>query len=1821
MAPSAAPLPSAAAVEQHHESFRRCVDDWDSRVSVLTHQDCLPFLFIFLIPRLLPTLVSASCLTSPASFNPFLPPYPFLLLHPPSSISPCLPHPLQVLHRLLPRLLLFGKSPAVNPHSSATPESSSSNAASSVVGGTIADQHEDGDAGEAGDSDAEDRGDREEREGRDGDGGSEESQEERDDSRGLGGPAEARGEGGTSKSGRPQGDDSEAGRDRSEEDSKKCEESDSVEEAEEAGWEGGSAVEEGREGTGGVEGEEQQQVARVLVELQALVLVGKDLTATMEELLVLLVTLVGGEDGRGAGWWDGGLGEGEADEGLQELLRSDWFKSTEYFTVSVLMELQALVLVGKDLTATMEELVVLLVGLVGGEDGRGAGWDGGLAGGLGEEEADEGFRSFFPALDALAAGAAVLLVIDSALAANPAVARGIAAYNRMLQAVRCNMEAYSSVHSGAKRYQKQRGRSSRGQREEFELSLAELQGLLMMLEAAIGPQGQEGTFFQSWKESVARAVGPEAPPVAAAAKAGKGGKGGRAKASGGRQVLSGRALWRQQQKWLLPLVTHLNASAYSALHAIGSHSEQHNTRRHLAGCIALFLSLAPIAASGYEKQLMKATPSLFEAVRLHPLLPLAGPLPLSASLPPLLALHLPPALLAVSPAPFSALGEGKGGGKAGAKGAGGKGGVKAVKGSAEKRGNGGESARGVREVCEDVLRGALDRANEDLPRLASAFPPLAASLSAALRLPLSLSLQCDLLEEAVGSQVKLVEQTLAVTCNARHQVQTLLDLHASLRVSLKRRQIVLVAAVLQAIKQVEAALAACLPSLSLHLPLYQQHLLRQLNAALLPLQMDQLAKLPWPSPLQAHPTTGDVEGGSEAMGGGGGGMEGEVAGQPSSSSVATLLASAPPPAGSLFPWSNRAAMDTHKKLVNSIATVSPLLVTSSCLPPVPVSPSCHPFLSPLRVTRSCLPFVSPVPVSPSCHPFLSPLRVTLSCLSPLRLPPTAPPPTLLLSYYLKPTVTTAFLPFHSSRPMPIEHPAVTPLTIPTLQLTSMLQLTWHQLPSDRLLSFLSTACALIPPLVSTYSLACSKHPFHPFYKHIYPLPPPFTRVKRLYLVDAFLDGARLLLQPHTQERHGKQSKEHTGRRSSSRSVSWGDIYSVENQLEAALVQSFQWPLTRDVIADLHLHAISHSDLNSANPRFNPRKTRVRNLLQFLHLPPIRVLSRRIDIQAHLGEDVRQLAASKYRLLLPPIAIGGGLAFRLHSAPTPSSTSSPALPFSLFHPPSLAANLPFFVSAFSFDLSTLTFHQRPSSLARFHEPSSPIPSTRHADSSSPFSSAHGPRSLTLRQLSGLLQSTHAMLFLQHAATSACKLIAGKLSHLSRSYKNSLNIKSVKTPLKTLSKNWTHLHFLSELPLLYSSHFQQKLQEISVDPDWRIAKPAPVNNNHDASGTPASSSAAQVVAGKGKEENRGRGGADKRPWGEVVVEEVREMGVALGFVLAAATAACHSAEHTLRITPPPFESTQKRCRITPPPPPPRIAPLPPASPPPLLALQFPPSSLTHSTRATTSSSREPFQRELQASPHRPFLMLPAAIPPLSLILASKKQLAQQRLADAVGGGGRDGCVGGGRGGGGSSGSEGGRGWERGGEGEGGAWEAQDDDWLPDDGFTLGVAFLLTVANQRLAFDSIYWLSLALHHLSFQRQAMPTNPPSTLTPAAAAAAGGGGAAAAATAAGTVGGAVSGKSAGRRADAGEEEDDEEEEGEGAGGAGKGVTSLWSSWFGATAASVETAASQPELSPELTHQLRQRERVLAGMAEQLSLMNVVTISALRLFDSRPHTT
>ncbi|CAI7786837.1 unnamed protein product [Closterium sp. NIES-54] len=1230
----------------------------------------------------------------------------------------------------------------------------------------------------------------------------------------------------------------------------------------------------------------------------------------------------------------------------------------------------------------------------------------------------------------------------------------------------------------------------------------------------------------------------------------------------------------------------------------GSHSEQHNTRRHLAGCIALFLSLAPIAASGYEKQLIKATPSLFEAVRLHPLLPLAGPLPLSASLPPLLALHLPPSLLAVSPAPFSALGESKGRGKAGAKGAGGKGEVKAGKGSAEGRGNGGESWRGVREGCEDVLRRALDRANEDLPRLASAFPPLAASLSAALRLPLRLFLQCDLLEEAVGTQGKLVQQTLAVTWNARHQVQTLLDLHASLRVSLKRRQIVLVAVVLQAIKQVESALAACLPSLSLHLALYQQHLLRQLNAALLPLQMDQLAKLPRPSPLQAHPTTGDVEGGSEAMGGGGGGIEGEVAGQPSSLSVAALLASAPPPAGSLFPWSNKAAMDTHKKLVNSIAT-----------------------------------------------------------------------------------------------------------------LTSMLQLTRHQLPSDRLLSFLSTACALLPPLVdpipscqpllaqlhfstllpslssssssSSTTTACfflssRPHLLAPALAALYSQ--PLIQPNSLqYLVDAFLDGARLLLQPHTQERHSKQSKEHTGRRSSSRSVSWGDIYSVENQLEVALVQSFLRPLTRDVIADLHLHAISHSDLHSSNPRFNPRKTGVRNLLQFLQLPPIRLLSRQIDIQAHvaqalaaslynhtaaspanwkLGEDVRQLAASKYRLLLPPIAIGGGLAFRLHSAPTPSSTSSPALPFSLLHPPSLAANLPFFVSAFSFDLSTLTFHQRPSSLARFHEPSSPIPSTRHADSSSPFSSAHGPRSLTLRQLSGLLQSTHAMLFLQHAATSACKLIAGKLSHLSRLFlhdrAHSLLLQSMKQiQQKQQQQQMQQQQDQQEtqatglapaknagaagkgaagdtaagggdnpapaaaagmtLTMEAVDELKNKLQEISVDPDWRIAKPAPVNNNHDASGTPASSSAAQGVAGKGKEEKRGRGGADKRLWGEVVVEEVREMGVALGFVLAAATAACHSAEHTLSALPSHAAGSPLH----------RLLLASPLSHQPLLLL----SSLSNSLRAAAHTQPVPllhllvnvFQRELQASSHRPFLTLPAAIPPLSLILASKKQLAQQRLADAVAGGGRDGRVGGGRGGGGSSGSEGGRGWEREGEGEGGAWEAQDDDWLPDDGFTLGVAFLLTVTNQRLAFDSMDWFSLALHHLSFQRQAMPTNPPSTLTPAAAASAGGGGGGAAATAAGTVGGAVSGKSAGRRADAGEE-DDEEEEGEGTGGAGRGVTSLWSSWFGATAASVETAASQPELSPELTHQLRQRERVLAGMAEQLSLMNVETISALRLFDSRPHT-
>ncbi|CAI5516270.1 unnamed protein product [Closterium sp. Naga37s-1] len=1649
MAPSAASLPSAAAVEQHHESFRRCVDDWDSRVSVLTHQlqsrsqsacdldswhdvigvSAEPWGGGNPAAASIASSVVASAAAAPAAAAPAgaegsarVSPDSLNLLiqHISSKCCAIYDAEREVLNRLLPRLLLFGKSPAgpVNPHSSATSEFSSCNAPSSVVGETIADQHEGGDVGEAGDSDGEDRGDREEREGGDGDGGSEESQEERggdevrlsgrvgreeEDSRGLGGPAEARGEGGTSKSDRIDGDNGEGERDRSQEDSEKCED-DSVEEAVEADWEDGNAVEggregEGREGTGGVEGEEQQRVARVLVELQALVLVGKDLTATMEELLVLLVALLGGEDGRRAGWdggLAGGLGEEEADEGLQELLCSDWFKSTEYFTV----------------------------------------------------------RLDAPALDALAAGAAVLLVIDSALAANPAVARGIAAYNRMLQAVRCNMEAYSAVHGGAKRYQKKGGRGSRGQREAFELSLAELQGLLMMLEAAIGPQGEHGTFFQSWKESVARAVGPAAPPLAAAAKAGKGGKGGRGKASAGRQVLSGRALWRQQQKWLLPLVTHLNSSADSALHAIGSHSEQHNTRRHLAGCIALFLSLAPIAASGYEKQLIKATPSLFEAVRLHPLLPLAGPLPLSATLPPLLALHLPPSLLAVSPAPFSALGEGKGGGKAGAKGAGGKGEVKAVKGSAEGRGNGGESSRGVREVCEDVLRRALDRANEDLPRLASAFPPLAASLSAALRLPLRLSLQCDLLEEAVGSQVKLVHQTLAVTCNSRHQVQTLLDLHASLRVSLKRRQIVLVAAVLQAIKQVESALAACLPSLSLHLPLYQQHLLRQLNAALLPLQMDQLAKLPRPSPLQAHPTTGDVEGGSEAMGGGGGGIEGEVAGQPSSSSVAALLASAPPPAGSLFPWSNKAAMDNHKKLVNSIATF-----------------------------------------------------------------------------------------------------------------TSMLQLTWHQLPSDRLLSFLSTACALIPPIVapipscqpllaqlhfstllpslsssspssasSTTTTACfflssRAHLLAPALAALYSQ--PLIQPNSLqYLIDAFLDGARLLLQPHTQDRHSKQSKEHTGRRSSSRSVLWGDIYSVENQLEAALVQSFQWPLTRDVIADLHLHAISHSDLHSSNPRFNPRKTGVRNLLQFLQLPPIRLLSSQVDIQAHvaqalaaslynhtaatpanwkLGEDVRQLAASKYRLLLPPIAIGGGLAFRLHSAPTPSSTSSPALPFSLLHPPSLAANLPFFVSAFSFDLSTLTFHQRPSSLARFHEPSSPIPSTRHADSSSPFSSAHGPRSLTLRQLFGLLQSTHAMLFLQHAATSACKLIAGKLSHLSRAE-----------------------HTLSALP----SH-------AAGSPLHRLLLASPLSH--------------QSLLLLSSLSNSLRAAAHTQP-------------VPLLHLLI-------------------FTSFFLQPRLVPSGPPRRFFfPLP----------SHPPS------------------QELQASPHRPFLTLPVAIPPLSLLLASKKQLAQQRLADAVAGGGRDGRVGGGRVGGDPGGSEGGRGWERGGEGEGGAWEAQDDDWLPDDGFTLGVAFLLTVANQRLAFDSIDWFSLALHHLSFQRQAMPSNPPSTLTSAAASSDGGGGGSGTGGAAAGATGAVSGKSGGGGAAAGE--DDEGEDGDGTGGAGGGVTSLWSSWFGATAAA-EPAASQPELSPELTHQLRQRERMLAGMAEQLSLMNVVSIAALRLFGSSPATT
>ncbi|CAI5501803.1 unnamed protein product [Closterium sp. Naga37s-1] len=1733
MAPSAASFPSAAAVEQHHENFRRCVDDWDSRVSELAYQfqarsqsACELDSWHDVIgvsaepwgggnPAAASTAASVvdSAAAAPAAEAA-------------AEAAAGAEGSTRVLHRLLPRLLLFGKSQAIIPASA----TSSSSAFSSS------------NAGEAGDSDGgnrENRGeweDRGEPEGGDGDSGSEESQErggdegrssrgvggEEEDS-GMGGLAETRGEGGTSRSDRTEGDSGEGERDRSEEMPEKCEENDSLGKAEEADWVDGSAVEEEEreeggkegivgageegivgareEGAGGVEGEEQQRVARVLVDLQALVLVGKDLTATMEELLVLLVALLGGEEGRGAGWdgglAGGGLGEGDADEGLQELLRSDWFKSTEYFT---------------------------------------------------------------PALDALAAGAAVLLVIDSALAANPAVARGIAAYN-----------------SGAKRYQRKGGRGSRGQSEEFELSLAELQGLLMMLEAAIGPQGQQGTFFQSWKESVAWAVGPAAPPLSAAARGTKPGKGGRAKASAGRPLLSGRALWRQQQKWLLPLVAHLNAFADSALHAIASHSEQHNTRRHLAGCIALFLSLAPIAALGYEKQLIKATPSLFEAVKLHPLLPLAGPLPLSASLPLLLALHLPPALLAVSPAPFSALEESKGGGKAGAKRAGGKGEVKGGKATAEGKGNGGGSARGVREVCEDVVRGALDLANEDLPRLASAFPPLAASLSAALRLPLSLSLQCESLEEAMGSQVKLVQETLAITCNARHQVQTLLDLHASLRVSLKRRQIVLVAAVLQAIKQVESALAACLPSLSLHLPLYQQHLLRQLNAALLPLQMDQLAKLPRPPPSQAHPP-GDAGGGSEGMGRGGDGVGGEVAGQ-SSSSVAALLASAPLPAGSLFPWSNRAAMDTHKKLLNSIAT-----------------------------------------------------------------------------------------------------------------LTSMLQLTWHQLPSDHLLSFLSTACSLIPPIVAPvpscqllltqlhfstllpslsssssssspstttacYFLSSRPHLLAPALAALYsqPLIQPSSLQ---YLIDAFLDGARLLLQPCMQERHGKQPKEHTGRRSSSRTVLRGDIYSVESQLEAALVQSFLRPLTRDIIADLHLHAISHSDLHSANPRLNPRKTGVRNLLQYLQLPPIRLLSRQIDIQAHvaqaletslynhtaaapanwkLSEDVRQLAASKYRLLLPPIAIGGGLAFRLHSPPTsPSSTSSPALPFSLLHPPSLAANLPFFVSAFSFDLSTLTFHQRPSSLSSFHEPSLPTLSTCHADSSPAFSSSHGPRSLTLRQLSSLLQSTHAMLFLQHAATSACKLVAGKLSHLSRLFlhdrAHSLLLQSMKqiqqqqqqqlqqqgkqqqesqatglagslgvagpaniaaagtspgggggsTPVAAAGRALT-MEGVDEL--------KNKLQEISVDPDWRAAKPAPNAKTHHTSAVPTSSSSAATAASAGdrvagkridEKSGKGRGEAERRPWGEVVVEEVRELGVALGFVLAAATAASHSAEHTLSALPSHAAGSPLH----------RLLLASPLSHQPLLLL----SSLSNSLRPATHTQPVPllhllvnlFQRELQASPHRPFLTLPAAIPPLSLLLASKKQLAQQRLADAVAGGGRDGRVGERRVGGGSGGSEGGRGWERGGEGEEGAWEAQDDDWMPDDGFTLGVAFLLTVANQRLAFESMDWFSLALHHLSFQRQAMPMNPPSTLTSSSAAASGGGGGGSGgfAGAAGTAGGAMSGKLGGKGADAGED-DEEEEEGEGTGGA-VGVTTLWSSWFGATAASADPAASMPELSPELTHQLRQ---------------------------------
>ncbi|CAI5483997.1 unnamed protein product [Closterium sp. Yama58-4] len=1138
-------FPSAAAVEQHHESFRRCVDDWDSRVSVLTHQLQARSHSACELDRWHNVIGNRRSYTGCCLACCYL---ENLLQAPPPPV---------------PSLL-----PTHNP----------------LLGEKIADQHEDGDAGEAGDSDVEDREDRggredkEEREGGDGDGGLEKSQQERggdegrlgggvgeDEDSGGGGPAEARGEGGTSKSDRTEGDNGEGEGDGGEEVWEEGEEKDSGEEDGEDGedWEGGNAVEEeGREGGG------------------------------EEELLVLLVALVAGEDGRGAGWdggLAGGLGEGEADEGLRELLRSDWFKSADYFT---------------------------------------------------------------PALDALATGAAVLLVIDSALAANPAVARGIAAYNRMLQAVRCSMEAYSTVRSGAKRCQKKGGRGSRGQREEFELSLAELQGLLMMLEAAIGPQGQQETFFQSWKESVARAVGPEAPPLAAAAKAGKGGKGGRAKAGAGRQVLSGRALWWQQQRWLLPLMAHSNASADSALHAIASHSEQHNTRRHLAGCIALFLSLAPIAASGYEKQLIKATPSLFEAIRLHPLLPLAGPLPLSVTLPPLLALHLPPALLAVSPAPFCTLGEGMGGGPGGSKRAGGKGEVKAGKGSVEGRGNGGESARGVRESARGVresARGVRESA-------------------------------CGVRESARGVR----ESARGVRESARGVRESARGVRESAR-----------------------------------------------------------------------------------------GVRESARGVRESA---------------------RGVRESARGVRESARGVRESARGS--------------FLQPL-------------------------IRDVIA------------------------------------------------------QRTSLCT------PSHRLLSLLCTSHRTTPSPHIPYAM-----------------------------------------------------------------------------------QLFLRPLTRDVIADLHLHAISHSDLLSANPRFNPRKTGVRNLLQFLQLPPIRLLSRQIDIH----------------------------------------------------------------TAHSLLLQFIKQIQRQQQLQQQQQ------GKKQQES----------------QATGLAVPVNTV-------SSAAAVTGGKGSPGA----TGAGV-GVEPTFETDAGVALTMEAVDEL--------KNKLQEILVDPDWRASKPGPAAKPHHtsaakphhtsaatASALLSSSAAGDGVSGKGKDEKSGRGGAEKWPWGEVVVDEMRELGVALGFVLAAATAACHSSEHTLSALPSLAAGSPLHQFLL-------ASPLFHQS---LVLL----SSLSNALRPAARTQPVPllhllvnlFQRELQGSPHRPFLTLPAAIPPLSLLLASKKQLAQQRLADAVAGGGRDGRVGGDR--------------------------------------------------------------------------------------------------------TVNGA------------------------------------------AAAASAEPAASQPELSPELTHQLRQRERMLAGMAEQLSLMNVVTVAALRLFDSGPAAT